>query len=55
MEKTTKWNLKKPGGWDKYKEVSDKYAEEIEKVVEDTDLGADNMFKKIGNMQDKMK
>ena len=35
--------------------MSDKYAEEIENVVEDTDLDVDKMFKKLGNIQDKIK
>ena len=41
-ENTTKkpepsWNTMKPGGWEKFKELSDKVADKINKIVADKD------------------
>ena len=31
----TKWNIKKPGGWNKYEFLTNKYASQINKLIEE--------------------
>ena len=46
QKKESTWNLKKPGAWEVYKEVSDKYADKLEKVIEDKTLDIEDVIKK---------
>ena len=46
QKKESSWNLKKPWAWDAYKEVSDKYADKLEKVIEDKTLDIEDVIKK---------
>ena len=41
QKKEIRWNLMKPEGWAKYKELSDKKADSIERVVMDKDLNVE--------------
>ena len=54
-ENKTRWNVNKPGGWDVYKETSNKLANEIEKIVADKDLDKEMMHKKVEKVNDKIK
>ena len=51
-EKRMVWNLRKEGGWSKYKEVTDSFSEKVAKVAEDERLDIEEMmeaFEKINN------
>merc|ERR1712008_182360 len=51
-EKQVKWNLAKYKGWERYKEVSDEYADKIEQIVTDKRISIEDamsMFNKIHN------
>ena len=54
-EKKTRWNVDKPGGWDKYKETSNKFAKDIKKIVNDHDLDKDKMEQKVEKINNKIK
>jgi hypothetical protein len=54
-EKVTTWNVNKPGGWEKYKESSDEFAEKIEDIVESEQMDIGKVIKKIDAIQDKIK
>ena len=51
----TKWNLFKPGGWEAYKEVSDSFADDINRIVDDERVTVDEMIGKIDKIQEKVK
>ena len=44
-EKLIRWNLKKEGGWERYKELSDDRSKDIEKLVDDDGKSIDQVFK----------
>ena len=54
-EKERMWNVKKPGGWDNYKSTSDKYAEDIIKIVEDEEASVEDVYKKFDQINDKIR
>ena len=49
------WNTMKPGGWDKYKELSDKMAEKINRIVADEGLEDEIVMRKVDKIQEKIK
>ena len=46
------WNLAREGGWESYRTLTDKYSEELEKVIEEED---DNIEDKMTNSTESMK
>ena len=46
-----RWNIYKPGGWETYKEVSDKYAEELENVIDNKEFDIDTVMRKVEAIQ----
>ena len=49
------WNTRKPGGWETYKELSDKVAGEIEIIADDESLEDDKVMEKVDRIQTKLK
>ena len=49
------WNTLKPGGWEKYKEVSEKMTKIISYMTEDTGIKDEHLMNKVDKIQDKMK
>ena len=49
-----KWNIKKPGGWNKYEFLFNKYASQINKLIEEcSDIN--NLVYQINKIDDKIK
>ena len=38
VEKVVRWNLRKPGGWEAYEELTNNAAEDINKIVENDEI-----------------
>ena len=53
--KTSCWNLKKPGGWQAYKDLSDKAAEMMELIIKDETLPIDEVMEKIESFEKEIK
>jgi hypothetical protein len=53
-ENKTIWNLAKEGGWDSYKELTEKYADSIEKAI-DTESTIEEKMNKFNNIHEKIK
>ena len=49
------WNLGKPGGWDKYKKLTDDAAEKIVKIIEDKHYDIDTKIQKSESIEHKIK
>ena len=49
------WNTQKPGGWDRYTELSNKVAEEIELLVEEDKIEDEELMVKVDKIQTKLK
>ena len=47
VSKGTMWNLGKPGGWDKYKQLTDARARDIDDVIEREDASVNDMISRI--------
>ena len=54
VQSQTKWNLMKPGGWEKYKEATEDIAEKIVEII-DNEHDIDEVIKKVEKLQDKAK
>ena len=48
-EKVVKWNLKKPGGWSKYEEATNRKADEIRKVIENEEKSVTEVVEEFEN------
>ena len=48
------WNLKRPGGWRLYEELTDMEAEKIAGIVEDKNLNIDEVVKKMETIDKKI-
>ena len=55
VKNTSTWNLKQPGGWDLYKDLSDKKAEKIESTILDQNLTVEETVKKIESIEKEVK
>ena len=55
VENTSTWNLRKPGGWDVYKDLSDKSAEKIEKLMDDDEITIDEVMGKVMTIEKEIK
>ena len=55
IDKISKWNFHKPGGWEAYKELSDKAADKIEMVINDENLEIDEAMGKIESIEKEIK
>ena len=51
----TRWNVFKPGGWEAYEELTNKFADGVEKVISDKTKTIDEVIKKFDSIQDKIK
>ena len=54
-EKIVRWNLAKDGGWMKYKELTEKYVEAIEEIVENKQLAIEQVSHKFEKVHNKIK
>ena len=54
-KKKTLWNLAKTNGWEVYKDISDEFADKIEKIVKDKNLTIQEVFDKFDKLHDKIK
>ena len=55
VENTSTLNLRKPGGWDVYKDLSDKSAEKIEKLMDDDEITIDEVMGKVMTIEKEIK
>ena len=53
--KQLRWNLAKEGGWSRYKELTDEYAEKIEKAVTSPENTVEEAMTKFERIHDKIK
>ena len=53
--KQTRWNLAKDGGWEKYRELSDKFSDKLDQIIENEDTTVEEMMTNIEKIQDKIK
>ena len=49
------WNLGRPGGWERYEELSVAAATKIEKVLERNELSTEEVMQKVEAIEDKLK
>ena len=54
-EQVAKWNLKKPGGWMRYEEDTNKKAKDIRKVIEDEDKSVEEVVENFEKIHNKIK
>ena len=54
-EKLTKWNLAKNEGWKKYEELTDKYSEKLNDIVENEQLSIQVKYDKMTKIMEKIK
>ena len=54
QETLTKWNLRKPGGWERYKVTSDNIADKVNMIVEN-EADINDVVKKFEKLHDKAK
>jgi hypothetical protein len=55
IDKISNWNLKKPGGWEAYKLLTDKAADKIEHAIKDDTLEIDDLVRKIESIEKEIK
>ena len=55
QKKEVRWNLMKPGGWKKYRELSDEKAVAMESVIMNKDLSVEEATTKIEKIETKLK
>ena len=55
LEKSSVWNLGKPGGWEEYERLTDMRAGEIDTIANSSDVPIDVKFKKIVNVEMEVK
>ena len=55
VDRPNTWNLGKPGGWEKYEELSVEAASKIEKVLENEELDTEEIMEKVDKIEEKMK
>ena len=53
--KITRWNLAREGGWDMYNQLTDKYSDKLEKIVENEYLSIQDIMKEFSSILDKIK
>ena len=54
-EQTSNWNLNKPNGWKRFKELQMEVKEKADRIIADETLTIDEVDKKIDNIQTKIK
>ena len=54
-EKRVVWNLAREGGWEKYRTLTDKYSEELEKVIEEEDDDIEDKMTKFDRIHERIK
>ena len=54
-ERASNWNLAVPEGWKTYKELSDKIADKMNKIIETESLDIEDIKKKTDALQTKIK
>ena len=51
---TSVCNLRKPGGWETYKKLTDGIAEDLEKLVKNNDIDINTVVRRVDDMQEKV-
>ena len=51
----SRWNLGKPGGWDRFVRFTNEMAEKVNKVVNNSELHIDEVIKKVDKIETKIK
>ena len=54
-ENRSTWNLRNPGGWEIYKDLSDKAADKVEKLVDNDNLEIDEVMGKVMTIEKEIK
>ena len=54
-EETSTWNLRKEGGWEEYKELTEKCAYKVEEIVNNSDISIEECMKKIDKVNNMVK
>ena len=54
-EQQSRWNLAKPGGWQKYEKLTEEAAEKIMKVAKDEELDEEEVMKNVDAIETKVK
>ena len=54
-EKGSVWNLRKEGGWEKYKNETEKVAQKVVDIVEKSELSIEECMKEIETVNNKVK
>ena len=55
VQKESRWNLNKEGGWETYRSVMEEVSEELEAVVDDKDMTEEEVVKKFDAVANKGK
>ena len=53
--KSSMWNIGKPDGWKSYRELTDKAAKDIDKIVADETVGIDEVVKRVDKIETEIK
>ena len=54
-KKQTKWNLKKQGGWEKYKQVSDEMSDKVKETLKDDDKTVEETKRVFDQVHEKIR
>ena len=54
-EKISSWNLAKPGGWERYKELTEASSERIDNIIDNKKLTSDEVAEKVERVETKIK
>ena len=54
-EQICSWNQGKPGGWERYRELTEEASEKIEAIIEDKKLTSDEVAKRVEAIETKIK
>ena len=55
VERQTKWNLAKEGGWQEYRELTNKYSETLRNAIENEDKTIQEKYEKVEKTLDKIR
>ena len=53
--KETVWNLKKLGGWEKYKKKTDDVSDQVKNIIANENYSIDEVMKKVQKIEEKVK
>ena len=55
MPKESRWNLNKPGGWEKYKVTLEEASEKIDTIIDDDTLSIEDVMRKVDSKMNNAK